>query len=115
MSEEPSATPGFRFRDIALPAYGPTLVNSLGHGAMMPVLALRARELGASVAVAALVVALTSVGMLLASLPAGAVIARVGERRALVVAGVLDALAMAGAAVTPTVAWLAVAVIASGM
>lgn len=106
---------GFRFRDIALPAYGPTLVNSLGHGAMMPVLALRARELGASVAVAALVVALTSVGMLLASLPAGAIIARLGERRTLVVAGVLDALAMASAAITPTVAWLAVAVIASGM
>jgi MFS family permease len=105
----------FRFRDIALPAYGPTLVNSLGHGAMMPVLALRARELGASVAVAALVVALTSVGMLLASLPAGAVIARLGERRTLVVAGVLDAFAMTAAAVTPTVAWLAVAVVASGM
>jgi MFS family permease len=105
----------FRFRDIALPAYGPTLVNSLGHGAMMPVLALRARELGASVAVAALVVALVSVGMLIGSLPAGAVIARIGERRALVIAGVLDALAMAAAAVTPTVAWLAVAVISSGM
>ncbi|KAB7743868.1 MFS transporter [Nostocoides sp. F2B08] len=105
----------FRFRDIALPAYGPTLVNSLGHGAMMPVLALRARELGASVAVAALVVGLVSVGMLIGSLPAGAVIARIGERRALVVAGVLDALAMAAAAVTPTVAWLALAVVASGM
>ncbi|MGA8045134.1 MAG: MFS transporter [Dermatophilaceae bacterium] len=107
-------TGDFRFRDIALPAYGPTLVNSLGHGAMMPVLALRARELGASVAVAALVVALVSVGMLIGSLPAGAVIARIGERRALVVAGVLDALAMAAAAVTPTVALLALAVVASG-
>ena len=105
---------GFRFRDVALPAYGPTLVNSLGHGAMMPVLALRARELGASVAVAALVVALVGVGMLIGSLPAGAVIARIGERRALVIAGVLDAVAMAAAAVTPTVGWLALAVVASG-
>ena len=104
----------FRFRDIALPAYGPTLVNSLGHGAMMPVLALRARELGASVPMAALVVALVSVGMLLGSLPAAAVIARIGERKALLIAGVLDALAMAAAAITPTVFWLAVAVIASG-
>lgn len=104
----------FRFRDIALPAYGPTLVNSLGHGAMMPVLALRARELGASVAVAALVVALVGVGMLLGSLPAAAVIARIGERNALLIAGVLDAVAMAAAAVTPTVFWLAAAVVASG-
>lgn len=105
----------FRFRDIALPAYGPTLVNALGHGAMMPVLALRARELGATVAIAALIVALTSVGMLLGSLPAAAVIARIGERRALVVAGILDGIAMAAAAATPTVLWLAAAVIASGV
>lgn len=104
----------FRFRDIALPAYGPTLVNSLGHGAMMPVLALRARELGASVAMAAFVVALISVGMLIGSLPAAAVIARIGERNALFIAGVLDAVAMAAAAITPTVFWLAVVVIASG-
>src|SRR5690606_21024697 len=104
----------FRYRDIALPAYGPTLVNSLGHGAIMPVLALRARELGASVAVAALVVALISVGMLIGSLPAAAVIARIGERKALLIAGVLDAVATAAAAVTPTVFWLAAAVVASG-
>lgn len=104
----------FQFREIALPAYGPTLVNSLGHGAMMPVLALHARDLGASVAVAAFVVSLISVGMLLGSLPAAAVIARIGERRALVIAGVLDAVAMAAAAVTPTVFWLGVAVVASG-
>ncbi|HHU08749.1 MAG TPA: MFS transporter [Intrasporangiaceae bacterium] len=82
---------------------------------MMPVLALRARELGASVALAALVVALVSVGMLIGSLPAAAVIARIGERNALLIAGVLDAIAMVAAAVTPTVAWLAVAVVASGM
>lgn len=115
MSEEPAGSRDFRFRDVALPAYGPTLVNSLGHGAMMPVLALRARELGASVAVAALIVALTSVGMLLASLPAGAIIARLGERRTLVIAGVLDALTMCAAGLTPSVAGLAVAVLASGM
>lgn len=105
----------FRFRDIALPAYGPTVVNSLGHGAMMPVLALRARELGASVALAALIVGLTSVGMLIGSLPAGAVIARIGEKRALIIAGILDGVAMGAAAVAPTVLTLAVAVVVSGM
>ena len=104
----------FRFRDVALPAFGPTLANALGHGAMLPVLALRARELGASVAMAALIVALISVGMLLGSLPAAAIIARIGERNALLIAGVLDAIAMAAAAITPTVFWLSVAVVASG-
>ena len=72
---------------IALAAYGPSVVISVGHGAVMPVLALRARDLGADVGTAALVVGLLGVGMLLASLPAGVVIARIGEKRALLLAG----------------------------
>ena len=88
----------FRFRDIALPAYGPSVVNAIGHGAVMPILALRALELGADVPTAAFIVALLGIGSLFASLPAGAVIARIGERRALTVVGSLDAVAMAFAA-----------------
>lgn len=105
----------FRLRDVALAAYGPSAISSIGHGAVMPVLALRARELGAEVSTAALVVALLGVGMLLASLPAGALVARIGERRALVVVGFLDAAAMAAAAVTGSVPALGGAVVVSGM
>jgi len=105
----------FRLRDIALPAYGPSVVISVGHGAIMPVLALRARDLGADVGTAALVVGLLGVGMLLASLPAGALIARVGEKRALLLAGLLDAAAMAAAALTDSVLGLGLAVVVSGM
>ena len=39
------APDGFRLREIAVAAYGPSVVISTGHGAVMPVLALRAREL----------------------------------------------------------------------
>ena len=109
-----SGTQDFRFRDIWLVAYGPSIVSAIGHGAMMPVLALRARDLGADVSTAAAIVALTSVGMLITSLPAGALVARIGERRALVAAGFADAGAMALAAVTDSVAWLAIAVVLSG-
>ena len=45
-------TPGtssFRLRDIALAAYAPSAVSSVGFGAVIPVLALRARDLGAGV------------------------------------------------------------------
>lgn len=105
----------FRLRDIAVAAYGPSVVISVGHGAVLPILALRARELGADVGTAALVVGLLGVGMLLASLPAGVVIARVGEKRALLAAGLLDAVAMAAAALTDSVPGLAVAVVLSGM
>jgi MFS family permease len=105
----------FRFRDIWLVAYGPSIVSAIGHGAILPVLALRARDLGADVSTAAALVALTGVGMLVASLPAGALVARVGERRTLVMAGFLDAGAMALAATTDSVAALAVGVLLSGV
>ncbi|QBR94508.1 MFS transporter [Nocardioides euryhalodurans] len=80
----------------------------------MPVTALRARELGADVGTAALVVAMLGLGMLVASLPAGAVVARIGERTALLLAGLLDAAAMTAAALTDSVVGLAVAVAVSG-
>jgi MFS family permease len=105
----------FRFRDIALAAYGPSVVNSVGHGAVMPILALRARDLGADVSTAAVVVALMGVGSLLASLPSGALVARIGERRTLTIVGCLDAVAMAAAALTESVLALGIAVTLSGM
>lgn len=107
--------PPFRLRDVAVAAYGPSVVTSIGHGAVMPVLALRARDLGADVGTAALVVGLLGVGMLLASLPAGALVARIGEKRALQLAGLVDAVAMAVAALTASVLALGVAVVVSGM
>ena len=110
-----SGTQDFRFRDIWLVAYGPSIVSAIGHGAVLPVLALRARDLGADVSTAAAVVALTGVGMLIFSLPAGALVARVGERRALVAAGFVDAGAMTLAALTDSVLGLAVSVLLSGV
>ena len=111
----PTDARDFRLREVAVAAYGPTVVNSIGHGAVMPVLALRARELGADVSTAALVVALLGVGMLLASLPAGALVARIGERRTLFIGGFVDCAAMTAAALTQSVLGLGLAVVLSGM
>lgn len=105
----------FRLRDIALPAFAPSIVNAVGLSAVTPVLALHARDLGASVGQAALVVAVLGLGSLLGSLPAGALVARLGERRALIVAGLVDAAAMVAAALAPTLTVLAVAVVVTGM
>jgi MFS family permease len=105
----------FHLRSVALVAFGPSVVNSTGHGAVMPILALRARELGADVSTAALVVGLLGVGMLITSLPAGALVARIGERKALMVGGFVDAAAMVGAALTESVVALGAAVVVSGM
>ncbi len=115
MAEPHQPERSFRFRDIALPAYGPTAVSSLGYGALTPVLALRARDLGADVSMAALVVSLFAVGMLVCSLPSGAVVARLGERRTLLYGGLVDAAAMVAAYLADSVLALGIAVAVSGM
>ena len=104
----------FRLRDIAVAAYGPSAVSAIGYGAVMPVLALQARALGADVSTAAFVVALWPLGMLATSLPAGAVVARLGERTTLLLAGLVDAVAMVGAALSTTVWQLGICVAVSG-
>lgn len=102
-------------REIALSAYGPTLLGSVGAGAVSPIIALSARELGASVGVAALLVAALGVGQLVGDLPSGALAARIGERRALLVAAVVEAVGMLVAALAHAVAMLFVGVIVIGL
>lgn len=85
----------FSFRKIALTAFGPTLLFGIGDGAILPVIVLLARELGASVPMAALAVMLISVGCVLNNIPASLLIARWGERAAIVTAGLWSALGMA--------------------
>ncbi|PKW27529.1 MFS transporter [Phycicoccus duodecadis] len=111
---EPSGADGFSLRRIAVPAFGPTALWSVGLGATMPVVALSARALGASVAVAALFVGINTVSELLSAVPSGVLVERMGERRALVLAGVADAAAAALAMVAPSLWVLAVAVALSG-
>lgn len=78
-----------------MPAYGPSLLFGLGEGAILPIVPLTARDLGASVSMAALLVGLISIGSLLCNLPASAITMRWGERWAIVAAGLWSALGMA--------------------
>ncbi len=103
------------WRQIAVPAYGPTILVSVGQGATLPLVALSARDLGASVGVAAFVVALIGIGQLLGDLPAGALAARIGEQRALVAACAVDALALVGAFLARSLWLLAVAILVTGL
>ena len=72
-------------RSLGLTVYGPSFLFAIGQGAVIPIVALAAKDLGASVAVASLTVALRGIGTLLFDLPAGALVSRLGERRAMVV------------------------------
>jgi len=104
----------FSLRRIAVPAFGPSVIWSVGAGAVLPVVALSARSLGASVGLAALFVGITTLSEFAAAVPAGVLVERIGERRALVLAGALDAAACALALVAPSLWVLGVAVLLMG-
>ena len=104
----------FSLRRIAVPAFGPSAIWSIGAGAVLPVVALTARSLGASVGLAALFVGITALAEFAAAVPAGVLVERIGERRALVLAGVADAVGCALALVAPSLWVLGVAVFLLG-
>lgn len=108
-------TPEFSLRKIALPAFGPSLMLGVAEGAAYPVLALSALQLGASAAVAGLVVALVSVGQTVANLPAAAIASRWGERRAMVGAALCGMVALLLCLAAPNVGVFAAAVFVLGL
>jgi MFS family permease len=85
----------FSLRRIAVSAFGPSLLFGVGEGAILPVVTLSARDLGASASRAALFVTLIGIGSLLSNIPASMITVRHGERWAIVAAAVWCALAMA--------------------
>ena len=104
----------FSLRRAAVPAFGPTALWSVGIGAVLPVVALSARDLGASVPVAALFVGIGTVAELVSAVPAGVLVDRLGERRALVLAGLADAATALLALLAPSLWVLALAIALSG-
>ncbi len=100
---------------IAVPAYGPTVLHHLGQGAVVPVIALSARSLGASVGSAAFLVAVLGIGQFIGALPAGALVARVGERRALLAASVVTAVAWTAGFAADALWGLATTVFVAGL
>ncbi|WP_314194917.1 MFS transporter [uncultured Arthrobacter sp.] len=115
----PDSPPPFSLRGIAVPAFGPALLFSTGQGAILPVVALSARELGASVAVAALIVTLIGLGSWFFNLPASMITLKFGERWSIVAAAAAGALALLAAGMSLVIGnglWLlAVAMAVVGM
>ncbi|MFT4264682.1 MAG: MFS transporter [Nocardioides sp.] len=79
-------------RRFAVPVYLPATIYAVGQGAVTPVIAIGAHDLGASYATAAFVAGLPAVGVLLGDGPAGAFVARVGERRGMIFSALVTAL-----------------------
>jgi MFS family permease len=100
----------FRLRSLTLSVYLPTLLFAIGQGAVIPVIPLLAKDLGASVAVASMVVALRGFGTMGFDIPAGLLVSRIGERGAMVVATVALTVVAVGAALSPNV-WIYAALV----
>ncbi len=71
-------------RSLGLSVYAPAGLFSIGQGAVIPIMAIAAIRLGASPAAAGLIVALRSIGLLTFDVPAGMLVTRLGERRAMI-------------------------------
>ncbi|MEV8220603.1 MFS transporter [Microbacterium sp. NPDC077391] len=94
--------------------YAPTVLFSLGEGAVIPLIPVIATRLGADVSLAALVAAALVIGQLCGNLPAGALVAKVGERVTMVVAGVLSIAAGVGMLLAEHLALFAASVFVLG-
>ena len=112
MAEAPA--PSFQLRSLGLSVYLPTFLFAVGQGAVIPFTPLLARELHASVAMAAFIVALRGFGTMLFDIPAGILVGAVGERYAMVIGTALLAVSAIGAAFATTPLQLAVLVFVMG-
>ena len=74
----------FSLRSVALVAFLPTLLFSIGEGAIIPLIPLVADDLGATLALAGFIAAMIMVGELVGDIPSGWVVSRIGERNAMI-------------------------------
>jgi len=110
-----SDAPIFRFRSIALSALLPTLLFAIGEGAILPIIPIIADGLGASLAVAGLIAALILLGEVVGDIPSGWVVARVGERPAMIGAAAVSIVGLVVAVVAPNLVVLAVGISLIGL
>lgn len=74
----------FSFRSVALAAFLPTLLFSIGEGAIIPIIPVAAGNLGASLAMAGFIASMVMLGELAGDIPSGWVVSRVGERTSMI-------------------------------
>ena len=106
---------GPTLRAIAPSVFLPAMVYEIGNGAIAPVIALTALDVGASPAAAGFMLALLGIGQVLGDIPAAALAERVGDRRAMIIAASLAVIGLIGCFLAPSMAVLGPALILIGM
>ena len=112
---EQAAPPPGGWRRFIMAAYGPPLLSSIGYGAVTPLVVLSARDLGASVALSALIGGLTGISTMLGDLPASWVATKLGEKRAIIAACCWDFCWLSVAFLARDLAVLSLAVFCFGL
>jgi MFS family permease len=105
----------FRWRSVALPAFLPTLLFSIGEGAIIPIIPLVADNLGATIAIAGVIAGALTVGELFGNIPSGWLVSRIGERPAMIGASLLSIVGLAICILAPNPLWLAFGVVIVGL
>lgn len=102
-------------RSIAPSAFLPALVYEIGNGAIAPIIALTALDVGASPSTAGYLLALLGVGQVLGDVPSSFLADRIGDRHAMIAAAGVAVLALFGCLIAPSVLLLGAALIVVGM
>jgi MFS family permease len=105
----------FRWRSVAVVVFLPTIVFSMGQFAIIPVIPALAQDLGTDLGGAALIASMLVVGQLIGDIPSGALVARIGERRAMIAATGLALLGVVAMLVAPHPAVLGLGVLLLGI
>ncbi|MGV8859046.1 MFS transporter [Rhodoglobus sp.] len=105
----------FSWRSIGLPVLLPTLLFSIGEGAIIPLIPIAADSLGASLAIAGLVAAVLTLGELFGNIPSGWLISRIGERPAMIGASALSIIGVVVAILAPNPVALGFGVLLIGL
>lgn len=95
--------------------YLPTLLFSLGEGAVLPLIPVIAANRGATLASAGLIASALVVGQLCGNIPAGWLVAKAGERFTMVTAGALSLIGVIAGALAPSLVVFTIAVFVVGM
>ncbi|WP_431970644.1 MFS transporter [Nocardia sp. bgisy134] len=103
-----------RLRSLTWSVFVPMGLYGTGAGAAAPMYALRALDLGASVGLAGVIVALGGLGMVLTDLPAGRIVARIGERGAIGLGSLLGLVGILAAILAPNLGVLAAGMLLNG-
>jgi MFS family permease len=102
-------------RSLIPSAFLPAVVYEIGNGAALPVIALTAVGLGASPATAAVLLGAAAVGQVVGDVPASSLAARVGDRRAMLIAAAAAAACMVACFLAPSLLLLGAALVLAGM